>query len=69
MASLPSPFADYTQLVEGFAAVGLSEKDMVVLSGRAKCGAFSQRLYGFSGPWAINGTDPTLDPEYAKVLK
>ncbi|BFI28536.1 peroxidase [Marchantia polymorpha subsp. ruderalis] len=74
MSSLPSPFATYTQLVQGFAAVGLSEKDMVVLSGghtigTTKCGAFSQRLYGFSGPGAINGTDPTLDPEYAKVLK
>ncbi|PTQ26770.1 hypothetical protein MARPO_0410s0001 [Marchantia polymorpha] len=74
MVSLPSPFADYTQLVQSFATVGLSEKDMVVLSGghtigTTKCGAFSQRLYGFSGPGAINGTDPTLDPEYAKVLK
>ncbi|BBN03631.1 protein MpPOD20 [Marchantia polymorpha subsp. ruderalis] len=41
--------------------------------GRAKCGAFSHRIYGFSGlgqsMGQINGTDPTLDPEYAKVLR
>ncbi|KAG6544802.1 hypothetical protein Mapa_013491 [Marchantia paleacea] len=74
MAGLPSPLANYTELVQGFAAVGLSEKDMVVLSGghtigSTKCGAFSQRLYSFTGPGAINGTDPTLDAEYAKLLK
>ncbi|BFI08351.1 peroxidase [Marchantia polymorpha subsp. ruderalis] len=74
MSSLPSPFATYTQLVQGFAAVGMSEKDMVVLSGahtigKTKCGLFSQRLYGFSGPGAVNGTDPTLDPDYANVLR
>lgn len=37
--------------------------------GKTKCGLFSQRLYGFSGPGAVNGTDPTLDPDYANVLR
>ncbi|KAG6544801.1 hypothetical protein Mapa_013490 [Marchantia paleacea] len=74
MSGLPSPFANYTELTSTFAEVGLSEKDMIVLSGGhtigvAKCAAFSHRLYNFSGPGAINGTDPTLDADYAKFLK
>ncbi|KAL2611167.1 hypothetical protein R1flu_022859 [Riccia fluitans] len=69
--NLPSPFSDYATLVAGFAAKGLTEKEMVILSGAhtigiTHCGVIENRLYNSSGP---NGVDPTLDAAYAAKLK
>ncbi|KAF5760127.1 putative peroxidase [Helianthus annuus] len=49
---------------------GLSVRELVALSGahsigRAECNFVASRLYFFNG----NGTDPSLDPEYATTLK
>lgn len=37
--------------------------------GTAKCGILFSRLYTFTGPGAINGTDPTLNADLAALLK
>ncbi|EFJ35532.1 hypothetical protein SELMODRAFT_266691 [Selaginella moellendorffii] len=70
-ASLPAPFFNVAQLTQNFAAQGLSQDDMIVLSGAhtigiAHCFTFSPRLYNFS---ANASTDPTLDPNFATALK
>ncbi|KAL2611186.1 hypothetical protein R1flu_022878 [Riccia fluitans] len=69
--NLPSPFSDYPTLVSSFAAKGLTEKEMVILSGShtigiTHCGVIENRLYNSTGP---NGVDPTLDAAYAAKLK
>ncbi|CAH2040411.1 unnamed protein product, partial [Thlaspi arvense] len=69
--NLPSPSFNITQLKASFASKGLSDKDLVVLSGGhtigiAHCPAFSDRLYNFSGQ---GGTDPTMDQNYIVALK
>ncbi|KAL2629473.1 hypothetical protein R1flu_014159 [Riccia fluitans] len=69
---IPSPFDTFDQLVQNFAAVGLNQHEMVVLSGghtigRASCGAVQQRLYNFGG--VEGATDPSIDPKFAKELK
>ncbi|KAL9275956.1 Peroxidase 56-like protein [Drosera capensis] len=67
---LPSAYGNITSLKENFAAVGLSVKDLAVLSsahtiGVSHCASFATRLYNYSG----NGdTDPSLDPNYAAFL-
>nr|AMN14864.1 putative peroxidase 27 [Nepenthes mirabilis] len=71
LEDLPSPYSNFDALKQKFEAVGLSVKDLVVLSaahtvGVAHCPSFSGRLYNFSGE---GGTDPSLDPNYAKFLK
>ncbi|URD81554.1 Peroxidase [Musa troglodytarum] len=62
---LPSPKLGLSELTKLFISKGLSQNDMITLSGAhtvgiAHCDAFSNRLY--------NG-DPTLDPNYAAYLK
>ncbi|CAM6094227.1 unnamed protein product [Calypogeia fissa] len=69
--NLPPPFALYPQLVNMFAAKGLTEQDMVVLSGahtigNTHCNVIESRLYNSSGK---GGVDPNLDPTYAAQLK
>ncbi|BFI27903.1 peroxidase [Marchantia polymorpha subsp. ruderalis] len=69
---LPAPFMSYAQLAASFAAVGLSEQDMVALSGahtigRAQCGSVLSRLYDFNG--VTNSTDPSMDKKLVKELK
>ncbi|KAB1997192.1 hypothetical protein ERO13_D12G007600v2 [Gossypium hirsutum] len=71
LANLPSPFSNFTTLVQNFANKGLNVQDLVVLSGGhtigvGHCNAFSNRLYNFTG----NGDqDPSLNATYATFLK
>ncbi|XAR55521.1 Peroxidase [Bertholletia excelsa] len=70
-ANLPSFAFNITQLKASFASKGLSDKDLVVLSGGhtigiAHCDAFSDRLYNFN---RRGGTDPTMDQNYIDALK
>ncbi|XP_052178719.1 peroxidase 27-like [Diospyros lotus] len=71
LAKLPPPFANVTQLKQNFAAIGLSVKDLAVLSGAhtigtGHCFAISNRLYNFTGK---GDADPSLDSEYVSHLK
>ncbi|XP_051138487.1 peroxidase 5-like [Andrographis paniculata] len=70
-SNLPPPFFNVDQLTRAFLNKGLSQEEMVTLSGahtlgRSHCTSFSNRLYNFSGS---NLPDPTLDPSYVAVLK
>ncbi|GAV79066.1 LOW QUALITY PROTEIN: peroxidase domain-containing protein, partial [Cephalotus follicularis] len=71
LTNIPSPFLNYTSLVQSFASKGLNVKDLSVLSGAhtigvAHCDSFSNRLYNFTGK---GDEDPSLDPTYAAYLK
>ncbi|XP_042454245.1 peroxidase 5-like [Zingiber officinale] len=68
---LPPPTLNLNQLTAMFASKGLSQDDLVILSGAhtigvAHCPSFADRLYNYSG--TLKG-DPNLDVEYAKQLK
>ncbi|KAJ4802887.1 Peroxidase [Rhynchospora pubera] len=70
LANLPPPFADENTLTQMFANKGLSQDDMVTLSGahtigQAHCSSFSSRLNNFS---PNSSTDPTLDSTLASEL-
>ncbi|KAK1395155.1 Peroxidase [Heracleum sosnowskyi] len=69
--NIPGPFSNFTALKDLFAKKNLNVNDLVVLSGAhtigvAHCGAFSRRLYNFTGK---GDTDPSLDEAYAASLK
>ncbi|KAH9315909.1 hypothetical protein KI387_024536, partial [Taxus chinensis] len=70
--NLPSPAANVSELTQLFVAKGLSQEDMVLLSGAhtigvSHCNSFLlQRLYNFN---STHPTDPSLDPNYAAQLK
>ncbi|PWA92428.1 peroxidase 27 [Artemisia annua] len=71
LTSLPSPFANITELKANFASKGLNTKDLVVLSGRhtvgvSHCLVIVNRLYNFTGK---GDTDPSLDPKFIPQLK
>ncbi|XP_059669402.1 peroxidase 5-like [Cornus florida] len=68
---IPAPFFNLDQLTQAFAKKGLTQEEMVILSGahtigRSHCFAFINRLYFFS---PTNGQDPSLDLIYAAQLK
>nr|XP_043634828.1 peroxidase 51-like [Erigeron canadensis] len=68
---LPKPNMNLDQLNAMFAANGLTQADMIALSGAhtlgfSHCDQFANRIYNFSKQ---NPVDPTLDPSYANQLK
>ncbi|PAN48746.1 hypothetical protein GQ55_9G417000 [Panicum hallii var. hallii] len=68
--NLPPPTANVAQLTQIFGTKGLTQRDMVVLSGAhtigsSHCSSFSSRL-SRSGTTA--GQDPTMDPAYVAQL-
>ncbi|KAF9600909.1 hypothetical protein IFM89_013816 [Coptis chinensis] len=71
LTELPPPTFNLDQLTESFKKKGLTQEDMVTLSGahtigKAHCASFSNRLYNFS---STTSQDPSLDPNYATQLK
>ncbi|XP_016454740.1 peroxidase 5-like [Nicotiana tabacum] len=69
--NLPSPAFNVDQLTQNFKNMGLTQEEMVTLSGahtigRSHCGSFSSRLYSFN---STTSQDPSLDPGYAAQLK
>ncbi|KAL6640195.1 hypothetical protein ACP70R_022044 [Stipagrostis hirtigluma subsp. patula] len=69
--NLPGPSQSAPNLTRLFVAKGMTQEDMVVLSGAhsiggAHCFMFSDRLYNFS---AGADVDPALDPAYAGQLR
>ncbi|XP_055815180.1 peroxidase 24-like [Solanum dulcamara] len=69
--NLPSPFSDFATLKQIFANKRLNVDDLVALSGAhtigvAHCGAFSRRLFNFTGKGDM---DPSLNATYAESLK
>ncbi|XP_050238696.1 peroxidase 24-like [Mercurialis annua] len=70
-ANIPSPFANFSTLIQNFKSKGLTVHDLVVLSGGhtigvGHCNLFSNRLYNFTGK---GDQDPSLNPTYAQFLK
>jgi len=69
--NLPAPVFNLSQLTQSFAIKGLTQDDMVTLSGShtigvSHCTTFSNRLYTFN---STVSQDPSLDPSYASQLK
>ncbi|KAL8139723.1 hypothetical protein V2J09_005744 [Rumex salicifolius] len=70
-ANLPPPFGDLKLLTQIFGGKGLTQEDMVVLSGahtigRSHCTSVTSRLYNFS---ANAAQDPSLDSTYGARLR
>ncbi|KAL3699161.1 hypothetical protein R1sor_017183 [Riccia sorocarpa] len=70
-SDIPSPLDGIDALTRSFAKKGLSQSQMVTLSGlhtvgKASCGAFTNRLYNFS---STASTDPSLNQAYVNQLK
>lgn len=68
---LPQPTFNLNQLNSLFASNGLSQTDMIALSGAhtlgfSHCGKFANRIYNFSRQ---NPVDPTLNKQYASQLQ
>ncbi|XP_077221318.1 peroxidase 5-like [Tasmannia lanceolata] len=68
---LPSPFASAEELTAVFAKKGITQEEMVVLSGahsigQAHCPSFDYRLHNFKPE---QRQDPSIDPLYAEYLK
>ncbi|XP_058206302.1 peroxidase 5-like [Rhododendron vialii] len=70
-ANLAAPSFNLNQLTQSFAGKGLTQEEMVTLSGahtigRSHCTSFSARLFGFN---TTMEQDPTLDASYAARLR
>ncbi|KAH7677503.1 Peroxidase protein [Dioscorea alata] len=71
MSNMPFPSFNLTELTGIFNDKGLSQEEMINLSGahtigRSHCTSFRRRLYNFS---STVSQDPSLDPTYAEQLK
>lgn len=71
VANLPAPFFNVKQLTHSFGVKGLTQDDMITLSGAhtigvAHCLSFRYRLYNFSNS---NAMDPTLNEQFVEKLK
>ncbi|KAI7744998.1 hypothetical protein M8C21_003900 [Ambrosia artemisiifolia] len=69
--NLPKPNMNLNQLNAMFASHGLTQADMIALSGAhtlgfSHCDQFANRIYNFSRQ---NPVDPTLNPSYATQLQ
>ncbi|XP_039058327.1 peroxidase 3-like [Hibiscus syriacus] len=69
--NIPGPFTNVSSLIQLFNRKGLDVNDLVVLSGAhtigvSRCGAFSRRLYNFTGK---GDADPSLDGAYTETLR
>ncbi|XVF62690.1 hypothetical protein PTKIN_Ptkin09bG0028600 [Pterospermum kingtungense] len=69
--NIPGPFGNFSTLLQIFQKKRLNIADLVVLSGAhtigvSHCGAFSRRLYNFTGK---GDADPSLDEAYASILR
>ncbi|KAJ4722278.1 Peroxidase [Melia azedarach] len=69
--NIPSPFSNFSTLLQIFTKKGMDINDLVVLSGAhtigvAHCGTFSRRLFNFTGK---GDADPSLNATYAESLK
>ncbi|KAK9075270.1 hypothetical protein SSX86_003592 [Deinandra increscens subsp. villosa] len=69
--ALPPATANLAQLTQMFSTHGLTQEEMVTLSGahtigRSHCTSFASRLYNFNS--TVN-QDPSLNPLYASKLK
>ncbi|KAJ7565271.1 hypothetical protein O6H91_02G054500 [Diphasiastrum complanatum] len=69
--NLPGPSSNFQQLTQNFLAKGLSQAEMITLSGahtigQSLCSFFINRLYNFN---STTPQDPSLDPQYATRLK
>ncbi|KAK6278670.1 hypothetical protein POUND7_018937, partial [Theobroma cacao] len=69
--NIPGPSANFSSLLQTFNKKGLDVNDLVILSGAhtigvSHCGAFSRRLYNFTGK---GDADPSLDRTYAIFLR
>ncbi|EEF31934.1 peroxidase 5 [Ricinus communis] len=69
--NLPPPSSNAEKLADSFSRKGLSEDELVTLSGAhsvgiSRCSSFSNRLYSFN---ATHAQDPSMDPKYAAFLK
>ncbi|KAL8171323.1 hypothetical protein V2J09_023127 [Rumex salicifolius] len=63
---LPSPFSNFTTLIQTFQSKGLNISRAHTI-GITHCGVMFSRLYFFNG--TAGATDPSLDPTYATTLK
>lgn len=71
MLNLPAPFFNVKQLTHSFGKKGLTQDEMITLSGAhtigiAHCTSFQYRLYNFSSSTAI---DPSLDDQLVERIK
>uniref|UniRef100_J3LJE0 Peroxidase n=1 Tax=Oryza brachyantha TaxID=4533 RepID=J3LJE0_ORYBR len=69
--NIPAPTFTLDELTRSFAAKGLTQEEMVTLSGahtigRAHCTSFSDRLYNFS---AMGAADPSVAPAFLSQLR
>ncbi|ERM95435.1 hypothetical protein AMTRI_Chr04g183620 [Amborella trichopoda] len=69
--SLPAPTFNLSQLIQSFSQRGLSQQDLVALSGGhtlgfSHCSSFENRIHNFD---ASHDVDPSLNPSFASKLK
>ncbi|KAJ0034112.1 hypothetical protein Pint_25005 [Pistacia integerrima] len=69
--NVPSPFSNFSTLMNVFDSKGLDVNDLAALSGGhsigvAHCGTFSARLYNFNG---TGEADSSLNAAYVEILK